>query len=244
MIGRAIGQHFSLPEDEDFLFLRWKKRPHPEVPRITVIHEDRPMLKTPEELETNKEKFREKRVIFLVRDPRDVIISSYFEMNKRGHIFGDNPYEARRSYYEGSLTEFIDKPVGGFETLLRYYNIWANNRDIPQGFLLVRYEDMKTDPPGELRRVLDFLGLQTIDDETIAEAVEFASFDNMRKMEAEGKFTSGMLTPADKRDGDSYKTRKGKISGYVDYLSEGEIQALNNKMEKELSKLFRYTNSL
>jgi hypothetical protein len=244
MIGRAIGRHFSLPEEEELLFLRWKRRPLPGLPRITVVHEDRPMLKTPDELETNKAKYRHKRVIFLVRDPRDVIVSSYFEMKKRGHIFGDNPYETRQSYYDGSLSEFIDKPIGGFDTLLRYYNIWANNRDIPEGFLLVRYEDLKINPTHELRRVLDFLGLQAIDDDTIAEAVEFASFDNMRKMESEGKFTSGMLNPADKKDRDSYKTRKGKMSGYVDYLSASEIQALNNKMEKELSQIYRYTNSL
>jgi hypothetical protein len=243
MIGRAIGLHYSLPEDEELLFLRWKKRPHPDLPRITVVHEDRPMLKTPDELETNKEKYRHKRVIFLVRDPRDVIVSSYFEMKKRGHIFGNNPHETRLSYYDGSLSEFIDRPIGGFDTLLCYYNIWANSRDIPQGFLLVRYEDMKSNPNRELRRVLDFLGLQSIDDDAIAEAVKFASFENMRKMEAKGTFTSGMLNPADRNDSDSFKTRKGKISGYLDYLSEPEIWTLNNKMKKELSQIFGYTNS-
>ena len=80
MIGRTVSQHFNLPQDEAILFLRWGPKPDPLLPMITVVHEDRPMLKRPEELERSKEKFRHKRVIFLVRDPRDVIVSSDFEM--------------------------------------------------------------------------------------------------------------------------------------------------------------------
>jgi hypothetical protein len=243
MIGRAVARHFGLPENDDILLINWKRKPHPEVPKITVVHEDRPMLKTPDELQTSKDKYHTKEVIFLVRDPRDVIVSSYFEMKKRGRIFGDNPYEARQAVFEGTLAEFIDRRVGGFDTVIKYYNIWADQRDILKGFLLIRYEDMKTDPQRELCRVLDFLGLGMIADETIAEAVEFASFDNMRKMEAQGTFRSGILKPADVTDQESFKTRKGKIGGFSDYLSEQEIQALNQRMRTELSDIFGYSQT-
>ena len=81
MIGKTIAQQYSLPEDEEILFLRWSKKIHPDIPHITVIHEDRPMLKTPDELQTSKSKFTEKTIILLVRDPRDVIISSYSVIN-------------------------------------------------------------------------------------------------------------------------------------------------------------------
>ena len=50
-------------------------------------------------------------MIFLVRDPRDVIVSSYFEMKNRGQLFGDNPYESRKAVFEGSLPEFIRNPI-------------------------------------------------------------------------------------------------------------------------------------
>ncbi len=241
MLGRAIAQHFSLPQDEDILFLRWRIRPSPHLPMITVVHEDRPMLKAPEELAASKVKFRDKKVIFLARDPRDVIVSSYFEMKKRGGIFGDNPYENRSAVFEGSLEEFIHRKDGGFDTLLQYYNIWAQNRDVPRGFLLVRYEDLKTDPERELRRVVDFLGLEVIQDSTLQEAVEYASFENMRRMEVEGKFRSGLLNPAVGTDQESYKTRKGKIGGYADYLSQEEIIELNQKIAGELSSFYGYT---
>ena len=243
MIGRAVVCHFGLPENDATLLVEWKRKPHPEVPKITVVHDDRPMLKTPEELQTSKEKYRNKDVIFLVRDPRDVVVSSYFEMKKRGRIFGENPYETRQAVFEGSLSEFINRRAGGFKTIIKYYNIWADQRCLLKGFLLVRYEDLLTDSQRELSRVLDFLGLGIIDDKTIAEAVEFASFDNMRKMEAQGAFQSGILKPADETDQDSFKTRRGKIGGFMDYLNDQEIQALNQRMSEDLSDIFGYTKN-
>lgn len=241
MMGRAVSTHFGLPESEEVLFLRSNRRFHPQVPTITVVHEDRPMLKAPEELATDKRCFSDKKVIFLARDPRDVIISSYFEMTRRGKLFGENPYEKRQAVFEGSLQEFIDARVGGYDTLLAYYNIWAANRDVPEGFLLVRYEDLKADPPGQLSRVLKFIDLGEVTDAEIAEAVGYASFENMRKMEARGRFESGMLKPGDAASPESYKTRKGKVHGYVDYLTPEQIQTLNDKTAFVLSEYFGYT---
>ena len=241
MIGRAIATHFFLPENEDTLLIHWKGKPHPQVPHITVIHDDRPMLKAPGELESSKMRYRDKQIIFLARDPRDVIVSSYFEMKNRGRLFGENPYEDRQPVFKGNLGEFVHREQGGFETILRYYNIWAQNKDLMRGFLLVRYEDMQADPLRELRRVIDFIGLGDIPDETLVQAVAFASFENMRQMEAGGKFRNEVLKPADPNDYDSYKTRKGKVKGYLDYLDDAEISNLNRQMQKNLSPLFGYS---
>jgi hypothetical protein len=242
MVGRAISRHFSLPENEDTLLLRGGWSHHPAIPRISIIHDDRPMLKAPEELEESKYRYRDKKVIFLARDPRDVVVSSYFEMKNRGNVFGNNPYEKRRAVFEGTLAEFIHRREGGFNTIIRYFNIWAANRQIPKDFLLVRYEDLKANTSGELRRVLDFLGFQSIPEEFITEAVNYASFDNMRRMESNGKFQTGILKPADKTDTESYKTRKGKVKGYFDYLSREEISNLDRIIQEQLSNYYGYAS--
>lgn len=242
MIGCAIATHYELPKEEEILFLRYKGKLHPRIPKITVIHEDRPMLKTPDELQKSKARFKNNKVIFLVRDPRDVIVSSYFEMSKRGHVFGTNPYESRQPVFDGSLTAFIHRKEGGFDTILAYYNIWAENRHIPKDFLLIRYEDMQKDPGRELRRVIDFLDMQFINDQTIDEAVKYASFENMRRMEQDGEFQSYILKPADSDDNESYKTRKGKVKGYIDYLDDDEIAWLDNKIQNNLSEFFSYNS--
>jgi hypothetical protein len=200
------------------------------------------MLKTADELEESKALYRDKKVLFLVRDPRDVIVSSYFEMKKRGLMFGDNPYENRKAVFEGSLTEFIRRDVGGFDTLLRYFNIWEANRHQVKGFLLVRYEDIQSNPHKELRRALDFFGLGEINKEIIDDAVRYASFENMRKMESEERFNTGILKPADRGDVNSYKTREGKVGGYFTYLDPEEITILNQRIRDDLSDYFGYNS--
>jgi len=242
MIGRVFIQYFSLPENEDTLLLRRIKRPHPDMPMITIVHDDRPMLKAPHELEESKSRYRDKKVIFMVRDPRDVIVSSYFEMRNRGYLFGNNPYEKRKAIFEGSLSEFIQRKEGGFDTILEYYNIWAKNQHIPKGFLLVRYEDLRANPNRELLRVLEFLGLSEVPAEVIQDAIDYASFDNMRKMEVEGKFQNSMLKPADINNSDSFKTRKGKVKGYLDNLTEKEIADLSQILKSKLSKTYGYSD--
>ena len=235
-----MANHFSLPETEEILLLNWKTKFQPDIPKIKLIHDDRPMLKSPDELEESKVRYKDKDVIFLVRDPRDVIVSSYFEMKKRGSMFGENPYETRKAEFEGDLSGFIKRRNGGFDTILKYYNIWADNRYIPKNFLLVRYEDIKSNPHQELRKIMGFLGLNAIQDAAISEAVSFASFENMQRMEAEGEFSTGILRPGNQTDKDSFKTRKGKVRGYVDYLNQDQIEFLNQKMGDQLSDYFEY----
>jgi len=106
----------------------------------------------------------------------------------------------------------------------------------------VRYEDIISDPISELDRVITFLELPGVKERTLTEAVEFASFKNMRKMEIEGIFQNGILNPADKADTDSYKTRKGRIGGYLDYLDQEEIDYLNKRIGEDLSPFFGYVS--
>lgn len=240
MIGRAITLHFNLPLEEDVLLLNFKKRIHPDIPRIRVEHDDRPMLKRPDELLADKSKYKNKNIVFLVRDPRDVIISNYFEFKKRRHLFNTGQNDKQNDEPDINLGEFIRSDRGGIDTIIAYFNIWAVNRNVPKSFLLVRYEDLRSDPNKELEKTLRFLGLADIAVETIEKAVEFASFENMRRMEIDGTFQSTMLKPGDISDPDSYKTRKGKVKGYRDHLNVSEVNLLNQKINDSLSSYFGY----
>jgi len=240
MIGRAITLHFNLPLDEDVLLLNFKKRIHPNVPRIRVEHDDRPMLKQPTELQSDKSRYKNKSIIFLVRDPRDVIISNYFEFIKRSHLFNTDRNDKHSRELNINLSEFIQSNRGGIETIIAYFNIWAVNRNVPRNFLLVRYEDLRLNPIKELEKTLQFLGLMDIQLETIEQAVDYASFENMRRMEINGTFQSAMMKPGNTTDPDSYKTRKGKVEGYRDHLNASDVNFLNQKINTSLSSYFGY----
>ncbi|NEN88672.1 MAG: sulfotransferase domain-containing protein [Okeania sp. SIO3H1] len=227
MLGRVLQTHFKL-KNTNLLELDKLRQLDPDIPKIWVSHDDEPQWKNPEELITSKAEYQEKRVIFLVRDPRDAIVSNYYQKTKR------------RLAYNGSLSEFIREENGRFTTLIRFYNIWAENRNVPQDFLLVRYEEIHRDRQKELRRVLHFLDLPEIADALIAEAGEYASFENMRKMEVENQFKSRRMSAVDPGDINSYKTRRGKVGGFKNELSTADIDDLNRIMQKSLSVFYGY----
>ena len=93
----------------------------PRVPRIRPFHDDAPHWRRPEQLRTHKRRYAGRRVLLLVRDPRDVVVSLHLQVTRRWKV---DPTM--------TLDEFIWHPRGSFRTMIRYYNIWAQNRHVPQ----------------------------------------------------------------------------------------------------------------
>jgi len=54
----------------------------------------------------------------------------------------------------------------------------------------------------------------------------------MKKLEAVGAFTSKILQATDVRDPESFKVRRGKVGGYTDYLTGGDLAYAAQAMKK------------
>lgn len=228
MLGRTLALHFGLG-DVDYLADDLLANTQARALRIRVSHDDDPQWKEPAKLSRAKGRYKRQKVVFLVRDPRDVVVSMYFQRTERERV------------EVGTMADFLDAHVGSLDTILEYYNIWAANRQQPRDFLLIRYEDLQGDATIELRRLLDFIGLRDVSDTNIAEAVEFSSFNNMRKMEMGGDFSSGRLRPGDRNKTESFKTRKGVVGGYVDYLEDAQIESIERRIAERLDSFFDYS---
>jgi hypothetical protein len=138
------------------------------------------------------------RVIYIVRDPRDVAVSFYHHNVKAGNIRDDYPMEA-----------FIPRFIAAeFD---RKWGSWADNvfswlalRQNQPTFLLLRYESMKANPVQELKRVAQFLeacSFRKIDSspEMLQRAVDMSSPERMRSLEkAEAK--DWVLTKSTRQD--------------------------------------------
>lgn len=196
------------------------------IPYMHPHHDGGPEFLLPEEIERDKSAYRSSRVIFMVRDPRDVFVSSYFQKTKRNYD------------YEGSLADYLQERRGGIESIVMFYNIWAQNRDVPRDFLLVRYEDLHADTAGQLRRVLEFIGIPDVSDPVIRDAVAFCTFDNMRSLEAGNALGTSALSARDASDEETFKTRRGRIGGYVDYLDAASMERLNTYIDGNLDPLY------
>ncbi len=88
--------------------------------------------------------FPESKVIFPIRDPRDICISYFFTIVPLNSISG----------HALDLKSTATFCAHSFE-------MWRHWRDaLPCPKLEARYEQLVADPPGESRRLLDFLGLE------------------------------------------------------------------------------------
>jgi hypothetical protein len=105
---------------------------------------------------------------------------------------------------------------------------------------VVRYEDLRAETAATLSRILAFTGTP-VAPEQVAEAVEFASYDNMKKMEQDRFFrgSGARVKPGDRDNPQSYKVRKAKVGGYRDYFSDEQCRELDRLVE-QLDPLFGY----
>lgn len=231
LLSRAMASHAGLGE-VDYLANDLLGGKVGDLPHIRISHDDNPHWKTAHQLARSKRRYRHKKVVLLVRDPRDTVVSMYFERTKRERA------------YAGTLHEFLHERRGSLDTILEYYNIWGRERAKLEHFCLVRYEDLKADTAGQLERLLRFAGAGQVSGAHIAEAISFASFENMRAMEAADALESGRLRPRDKKDEESFKTRKGKVGGYVDYMTPSDIEWMERKIRETLDPYYGYGEPL
>ncbi len=129
---------------------------------------------------------RYRRVIYIVRDPRDVALSYYDFDRKYGHI--PDGY---------GLERFVDDFVNGRLTSVDWgtwgENVasWVYTRGQSKDFLLLRYEDMIADTGSQLARLAVFLGVDS-SRERLENATERSSLQRMQRLEkvSEDKWVS------------------------------------------------------
>ena len=149
---------------------------------------------------------RYRRVVYIVRDPRDVALSAYHYDRKMRNIADDFPIETyvttrfmKTDEYFGTWGEhagswmvnpqniwhlsrlkndFLGTPASWGENVMS----WLGARGHGREFLLVRYEDLLEDTVREMTRIAQFLALQ-VSAEQISKAVDLSSAENMRKLE-------------------------------------------------------------
>jgi len=117
---------------------------------------------------------RYRRVVYIVRDPRDVAVSQYHYHRKLRKIEDDCPIE-----------HFVARFLAG-ETCGQSWGqnvlTWLVTREGDPRFLRLRYEDMVADTGHELKKIAAFVGTN-VTAEQIARAVERSLPSRMRKME-------------------------------------------------------------
>jgi len=170
---------------------------------------------------------RHKPVVFLARHPIDIAVSWYHQFTKRQsrakqeliNATIDQPID-RRSV---GLWDFVRHSAIGLPFLIDYENGWARNvQALPRGLAHV----------GE-----------SFTEEEIREAVEWGSFDNLRKLETSGTFRQGGMKLVNASDPTTYKVRRGKVGGYREDFSPEQVAELEALLDARSDPALGYGSS-
>lgn len=191
---------------------------------------------------------RYRRVVYIVRDPRDVALSAYHYDRKGRNIPDDFPIETyvttrfmKTDEYFGTWGEHAGSWLVNSKNILHMSRLkneflgtmgswgenvmsWLGARGHDREFLLVRYEDLLQDTHREMTRISEFLGLH-VSPEQIAKAVELSSADNMRKLEVAQADQWATTKPSRKDINFVRAAKSGQWQGALPNAAVAEIES-------------------
>lgn len=119
---------------------------------------------------------RYKKVVYIVRDPRDSVISNYYWELKQNSFPEDYPIE---DFIPQWMEPAYWPRIGSWG---EHVMSWLATRYGKEGFVLLRYEDLKKNPEFELAKVARLLDVEPTPSR-LAHAVQLSSADRMRSLE-------------------------------------------------------------
>ena len=238
MLSRFYQIAYGVPEGRMLEFDNLK-RLNPAIPSVFFTHGN--YLRNYTGNWTDKREFYGKKIVMLVRDPRDIAVSQYFQWKYRMRRIKKmlNDYPAHGT--DVSIFDFVMNQDVGLPEIIAFLETWQ--RELPRvaGSVVVRYEDMRADPEeraaagarvsrharqrradpgrGRLRRVRQY---------EAARAEPGVLAERLR------------LRPGDRANPQSYKVRRAKVGGWRDYFDEEEVAAIDALLAARAQPPFGY----
>lgn len=146
-----------------------------------------------------------RKAIYVVRDPRDIVLSLSH------HIGGDLEKATRIMTSEGATLQDEKRATHFLNNWGSHVRSWLKSKPFPT--CLTTYEQLSANTANVLRNLLSFLGVEEVDEEVVAESVDYCHIDNLRRLEAEGEIDEKSALQ------DTF-FRKGKAGAWRDDLPE------------------------
>lgn len=158
------------------------------------------------------------KIIYIYRDPRDVVVSYFYWSKKFNNKYND-------------FNQFFDDFISGklkYGSWIDHVEGWGNLANkFPQNVMIVRYDELKNDTYSVFSDILDFVGMN-FSPEIIREAISKSEFKEMQKLE--NKQEKGSFFKDTNLD--IKFVRSGK-SEWKEILSKEQLDLINEKFKIE-----------
>ncbi|KAG7474461.1 sulfotransferase family cytosolic 2B member 1-like isoform X1 [Solea senegalensis] len=161
------------------------------------------------------------KVINVLRNPKDVMVSSYYFHQMAAFL--EDP---------GTFDEFMEKFLTGkvmFGKWTDHVKSWRHTA-LGDRIMYITYEDMVQDLPAALRRISDFLGCN-LNDETIQKIAEHCSLKSMKA----NNMSNFSLVPKQYMDATkSPFLRKGVPGDWKNHFTSEQLARFTSVIRKEM----------
>ncbi|KAF8038018.1 hypothetical protein BT93_B0770 [Corymbia citriodora subsp. variegata] len=191
-------------------------------PRLLATHI--PYLSLPESI-----KWSNCQIIYIYRNPLDTVVSSWYFLVEATRLM-DKPVWSLEEHFETFCQgEILFGPF--WEQMLGY---WKESLERPSKVLFLKYEDLKEDIGGQLKKLAEFVGLPFTEEEeeggVIEEIAKMCSLKTLKDLEVN---RSGKLfgRTIEKRS----LFRKGEVGDWANHLTPVMVDRLNSIMQEKIN---------
>ncbi len=234
MLSRLYQRRFGLPEQQLLEYDNFHAQ-NSAIPVVAMTHGHE--LDKLARHSKHGANLRSKPVVFLIRDPRDVAVSEYFQATRRAARYKREMYEVEGDM---GLFDFVMHAPPGLPAICDYLNRWHRELRGWDRVHRLHYEALRADPETEMMKLCAWLEAG-FSSEEVAEAVAFASFESLKEKERENFFNNSRLQARNSEDPDSFKVRRGKVGGYRDYFDAEQVAKIDAYVSERLDRELGYT---
>ena len=186
---------------------------------------------------TNEE--NTKAVIYVVRDPRNVItsISNHYTLSIKDSLkfmLSDTIIGNQKSFEESHREK-----KSGILTLLgkwnNHYRSWTRKKD---NLLLIKYEDLVLNPKSEIMKISSFLKKYIdfeVNENKYNNILRTTAFENLKKMENEEPFKESVLNKETKSKINFFNL--GPDNKWQNKLNENVVEIIKKNFRKEMTEI-------
>ncbi|XP_062109796.1 cytosolic sulfotransferase 15-like [Humulus lupulus] len=215
--------HHLVPSFEYSLYSNPKLHDLSTMPSPRLISTHIPYASLPDSIEHSSKS----RVVYISRNPLDVIVSMW-------HFANGHP---DRCSHEWSVEECVDVFCRGETVFGPYWDhvlgFWKASLEKPEKVLFLKYEELTENTFGQAKRVAEFVGFPFSEEEesngVVEEIVEMCSLSNMKGLNVN---KHGYVRP---NLGNKLFFRKGQVGDWINHLSPSMVERVNNVMMEKLS---------
>lgn len=178
-----------------------------------------------------EEQLASKKVVFILRDPRDIAVSYYYQKKFREKVISETV----------TIDEFVLSEIHGIErfSIFMLQLLDFQEKKILPGSTIVLYENLLKYPLFFFKKILKSMDIE-IDELVLEQAIKESSFERMQEYEL-SLLNNNIQIPANRLglpewtgDKNELKVRDCKQGLYLDELKEETISKINTGYTKRL----------